>query len=298
MSSTGPQDDYLLSRDYIDCDRLNLQHSLWTKIFGYLLHPCIDTSSPTLTIADIGTGTASWLTDLSALLPATCQLDGFDIDTSQAPPKEWLPANVSLHEWDVFTELPEHLIGRYDVVHVRLLVFVVKGDPTPILRNLVRMLKPGGWLQWAEPDVRTMRILTAKAMPQPGAPHSGSDADVDTPSDDADTNADTNPGMSRLFSLSASQDPRLVPQWPSQLDDCFRAEGLTDVLVHRVAEAPPHLEFAMHQCNLLMYEMFASRAPGPRAKEILDWVPRAAEETRRGAMFAFERVSFVGCKSK
>jgi hypothetical protein len=74
--------------------------------------------------------------------------------------------------------------------------------------------------------------------------------------------------------------------------------GLNDVLVHRVAEAPPHLEFAMHQCNLLMYEMFASRAPGPRAREILDWVPRAAEETRRGAMFAFERVSVVGCKGE
>ncbi|KAL3448774.1 hypothetical protein BJX65DRAFT_306779 [Aspergillus insuetus] len=292
MSSTGPQDDYLLSRDYIDCDRLNLQHSLWTKIFGYLLHPCIDTSPPALTIADVGTGTAAWLTDLSALLPATCQLNGFDIDTSQAPPKEWLPANASLHKWDVFTELPEHLIGRYDIIHVRLLVFVVKGDPTGILRSLVKMLKPGGWLQWSEPDVRTMRILTTKAKTQTqtqtqlGAP-CGPNA-----------NADTTPGMAHLFSLSASQDPRLVPAWPSQLDEYFRAVGLNDVLVHRVAEAPPHLEFAMHQCNLLMYEMFASRAPGPRAKEIRDWVPRVAEETRRGAMFAFERVSVVGCKDK
>jgi hypothetical protein len=107
-----------------------------------------------------------------------------------------------------------------------------------------------------------------------------------------------NPGMARLFSLSASQDPRLIPQWPSQLDEYFRAQGLTDVLVDRVAEAPPHLEFAMHQCNLLMYEMFASRAAGPRAREILDWVPKAAEETRWGAMFAFERVSVVGCKVK
>ncbi|KAL2845822.1 hypothetical protein BJX68DRAFT_269020 [Aspergillus pseudodeflectus] len=294
MSSTRPQDDYLLSRDYVDCDRLNLQHSLWTKIFGYLLHPCIDTLSPTLAIADIGTGTASWLTDLSAQLPATCHLDGFDMDTSQAPPKEWLPANVCLHEWDVFTDLPEHLIGRYDVVHVRLLVFVVKGDPTGILRRLVRMLKPGGWLQWSEPDVRTMRILTARAktQTQPGArpgPDTNTDADADT---------EMNPGMARLFSLSASQDPRLIPKWPSQLDEYFRAEGLADVLVDRVAEAPPHLEFAMHQCNLLMYEMFASRAAGPRAKEILDWVPKAAEETRRGAMFAFERVSVVGCKGK
>ncbi|KAL4947724.1 hypothetical protein BDW69DRAFT_189923 [Aspergillus filifer] len=279
MSSTRLQDDYLLSRDYVDCDRLNLQHGLWTKIFGYLLHPCIDASHPTLRIADIGTGTASWLTDLSEILPATCQLDGFDVDISQAPPREWLPANVSLHEWDVFSEPPEHLMGQYDIVHVRLLVFVVKGDPTRILRSLIKLLKPGGWLQWAEPDVRTMRLLRARVSASPSPP-----------------DADATSGMERLFSLSASQDPRLVPQWPGHLGDYFRAEGLTEVLVHRVAEAPRHLEFAMHQCNLLMYEMFASRAPGPEAKEILDWVPRAADETRLGAMFAFERLAVVGCK--
>ncbi|KAL4935938.1 hypothetical protein BDV06DRAFT_217050 [Aspergillus oleicola] len=254
MSSTRLPDDYLLSRDYVDCDRLNLQHGLWTKIFGYLLHPCIDASHPTLRIADIGTGTASWLTDLTEILPATCKLDGFDVDTSQAPPREWLPANVSL-----------------------LLVFVVKGDPTRILRGLIKMLKPGGWLQWVEPDVRTMRLLRARVSASPSPP-----------------DADATSGMERLFSLSASQDLRLVPQWPGHLGDYFRVEGLTEVLVHRVAEAPPHLEFAMHQCNLLMYEMFTSRAPGPEAKEILDWVPRAADETRLGAMFAFERLAVVG----
>lgn len=37
--------------------RLNLQHYLWTQMFGYLLHPMVDTSSDTLKVADIGTGT-------------------------------------------------------------------------------------------------------------------------------------------------------------------------------------------------------------------------------------------------
>lgn len=74
MGPTVKDDQYLLSRDYIDvsrygftasskqaradhCPRLNLQHSLWTQMFGYLLHPDIDTTNKDLKIADVGTGT-------------------------------------------------------------------------------------------------------------------------------------------------------------------------------------------------------------------------------------------------
>lgn len=81
-----------------------------------------------------------WLTDLSRNLAATVQLDGFDVDTSQALHKEWLLTNVNIRKWDIFTEVPDELVEQYDVVHVKLLVFVVKGDVILILRNLLRML--------------------------------------------------------------------------------------------------------------------------------------------------------------
>ena len=32
-------------------------HHLWTKIFGYLIHPKIPTDRPDLRVADVGTGT-------------------------------------------------------------------------------------------------------------------------------------------------------------------------------------------------------------------------------------------------
>ena len=35
--------------------------------------------------------------------------------------------------------LPEDLIGQFDLVHVRLFMFVVS-DPQPLLKNLIRML--------------------------------------------------------------------------------------------------------------------------------------------------------------
>ena len=108
-------------------------------------------------IADVGTGTGYghlnnisipyltarpriWLIDLNRQLPLSC-LDGFDISADQYPPKEWLPANLSLETLDIHKEIPEELKGKYDIVHVRLFLTVVKNDdPLPILKNLMDML--------------------------------------------------------------------------------------------------------------------------------------------------------------
>ncbi|RAH81718.1 hypothetical protein BO86DRAFT_389249 [Aspergillus japonicus CBS 114.51] len=276
MDSKRAPDSYLLSRDHVDCDRLNLQHSLWTQMFGYLLHPLIDTSNPHLKVADLGTGTACWLTDLSAQLPPTAQLDGFDLELTQAPPRAFLPSNVRLHEWDIFSEVPEHLVGQYDVVHVRLLVFVVGGSRRSSSAGFSRSSEPGGWLQWGEPDVPSMRLVKA------------------------DPSLAEN-GLRELFELTAAQDPRLIPQWPDQLGAYFAREGLTAVETHRVqaAATAPHLEFAMHQCNLLMYEMIAARAAdGSRAQQIRALIPRAVGESKRGAVYAMHRVVVVGQKKQ
>jgi hypothetical protein len=103
--------------------------------------------------------------------------------------------------------------------------------------------------------------------------------------------------LERLFHLTGAQDPRLVPAWPSQLGDIFSQFSLDEVQVHRV-DAEPHLEYAMHQCNLLIYEMIANKvAANDVAKEIGRLVPQAAAETTQGAMFAFQRVTVVGQKS-
>jgi hypothetical protein len=55
-------------------------------------------------------------------------------------PREFLPSNVSVREWDAFTEVPEDLVGQFDIVNLRLFGFVIQGDPQPVLRNLIRLL--------------------------------------------------------------------------------------------------------------------------------------------------------------
>ena len=74
-------------------------------------------------------------------LPSSAQLDGFDIDVSQCPPREWLPRNVNIFAFDAFAELPDQLHEIYDIVHVRLFLLVVqKNDPMPLLKKFIQML--------------------------------------------------------------------------------------------------------------------------------------------------------------
>lgn len=69
------------------------------------------------------------------------KLDGFDITDAQFPPKEWLPANVTLDTLNILGPIPEHLMGKYDVVNIRYFALVVKNNSTlGLLKNLISML--------------------------------------------------------------------------------------------------------------------------------------------------------------
>ena len=105
-----------------------------------MLHPSVPTSEP-LRIADIGAGTGVFPIELSQQLP-NANIVGFDISNAQFPPVQWLPLNVSLHVHDAFMPFPEHHIGKYDIVHVRFFVTLLKSeDEVQILvENLIALL--------------------------------------------------------------------------------------------------------------------------------------------------------------
>ncbi|KFZ09187.1 hypothetical protein V501_05678 [Pseudogymnoascus sp. VKM F-4519 (FW-2642)] len=138
-NSTTGLEDYVLGRDLYGSVRLDAQHLLWTLHNGYTLNPKIPIS-PGMKIAEIGTGTGLWLLDLAEHLPKTIQLDGYDISSSQYPSEAVLADNISLNVLDAFGDVPPHLAGKYDVVHLRFWCCVVKGDDP----------KPGGYIQWEE----------------------------------------------------------------------------------------------------------------------------------------------------
>lgn len=70
------------------------------------------------------------------------QLDGFDISFSAAPPSAWLPSNVTLRHLDIRAkDIPEDLVEKYDIVHIRAFAFVLQ-DPEilQVLQNLAKLL--------------------------------------------------------------------------------------------------------------------------------------------------------------
>ncbi|CAD6591305.1 MAG: hypothetical protein ASARMPRED_005303 [Alectoria sarmentosa] len=198
------QISYALGRGYLASVRLYAQHWMWRFQLGYLLHPTIPQDKEDLKIADIACGTGIWLIEVARTLPASTQLDGYDISPAQYPPKEWLPKNVNLNVLDMLDPVPEELIGKYDVVHVGLIVMVVRNEnPTPVLNNLMALLKPGGYLQWDESDMNSLTVAHADGL----TPHPR-------------TNVYENDKERYLITTA------LLCRWATQIDKLFIGHGL------------------------------------------------------------------------
>ncbi|OQO14294.1 hypothetical protein B0A48_01170 [Cryoendolithus antarcticus] len=149
-------DAYTLPRDAPESARLDEQHQIWKATVAYpsLLHPRIIESitGKQAHIADVATGTGAWLLDLAAMPEhARHTYTGLDISSAQFPAT--YPSNVSFGVLNIFDPLPAEYHSSFDVVHVRLLVLGLAGEQWhTTARNLLAMLKPGGYLQWEEAD--------------------------------------------------------------------------------------------------------------------------------------------------
>ncbi|KAK1243048.1 hypothetical protein MKX08_005860 [Trichoderma sp. CBMAI-0020] len=156
-------DDYVLGREYSEGLRLETQHLLFNIHNGYTIDPKIPIT-PEMKIADMGTGTGIWLLDIARQVPSTVQLDAFDISDKQFPHKDSRPDNISFRILDAFSQVPDELVGKYDVVHLRLWCCIVRDCKTAaLIQHATRLLKPGGYLQWDEADLSKMHIKGAEA---------------------------------------------------------------------------------------------------------------------------------------
>lgn len=262
---------YMLGRSYAAASRLNFQHYLWKESLHFNLHPSLSIPKEAH-IADVATGTAIWLIHVAREYPIA-RLDGFDINTSQAPPEQWLPPNITMKTWNIFDPVPDQMIGIYDVVHVRLLLLVVqKSDPRNILRNLIRMLKPGGYIQWDELNYPETYVRTS---------HSSRDT----------------PALHELREMVYSRGRN---NWTLQLPELFVAEGLLDTLIYHFQD-PPELARANGEQHLLTMEEFASSLAKmdnrEEAAKIFKLIEDVAHEILDGAALSMPRVVCVGRKS-
>lgn len=85
--------------------------------------------------------TSIWLLDVRELAAPTARLEGFDISLDAVPPAETLPSNVKFRHWDVKQDLPQDLVGVFDIVHLRSLSFVLLNSQVPnVVERLFKML--------------------------------------------------------------------------------------------------------------------------------------------------------------
>ncbi|KAI2602805.1 S-adenosyl-L-methionine-dependent methyltransferase [Hypoxylon sp. NC1633] len=266
------ENNYILSRDYIDNSRLNLYHYQWVEVFGYRTHPKIPIDGSELRIADVGSGTGVWLTDLAARLPSSVRLDGLDISLHAMPPKEWLPPNITLRQWDIKGDVPDDLVGVYDVVHARNFVFVVKNDEIEhVLANMMKILKPGGYLQWGESEIHKWGVKKMGPQNEVSA-------------------------HDQLMSMSLGQDTRLQSTWVSDMAQLFSKAGFGHVETD-LRDPQPHLAFMMHQCQLNIHETISLRTGNESVrKEVEHLLPLVHQETVAGACFAMTRRTVIGRK--
>ncbi|KAI1475583.1 S-adenosyl-L-methionine-dependent methyltransferase [Daldinia eschscholtzii] len=202
---------YVLGRNFSANARLNLQYYLW-KDGGFSLHPSIPANIENLRVAEIGVGTGIWLVDLARCLPPSAQIDGFDIDLTQCPPKDWLPSNVSVHNVDCLSPLPEHLLEQYDIVHIQLFHLAVhNNDPAPIIRNLLGLLKPGGWISWGEMDYSTFKIIRTE--------------------EGKDVEDSLTPLLEMIGTIGGTRPNWTADDWPIRLPQFFEENGLANVAV-------------------------------------------------------------------
>ncbi len=143
-----------------------------------------------------------WALDMASEFP-NATVVGMDISTQQFPTEASWPHNLSLETHDMFQAVPEKYVGRFDIVHIRLVLAAVHNQGKDrLLQNVLTLLKPGGYIQWTEAllpvFISPIELSPSSVFRQPSA--------LET-------------HCRKLMGASA---------WLAQLHDEFEARGLTN----------------------------------------------------------------------
>lgn len=96
-----------------------------------------------------------------------------------------------------------------------------------------------------------------------------------------------------MFSI---QDPRTKPTWLKDLPSTLSAAGFVQVDVEKNDPAP-HMAFILHECGLMMYEIFCRKTQNEKIRQELSrLLPLAVEETRKGAYTTAVRWTVIARK--
>ncbi|MCJ1405147.1 hypothetical protein MMC11_008373 [Xylographa trunciseda] len=263
---------YPLRRTFRSSIRLNFNHLLMKEIAGYLINPKIPVSQDNLRVADVGTGTAAWALETAIKYPGVA-VDGFDISSEQFSPLYSI-SNVRLIVHDCFEPFPPEFVGQYDIVHARFWLCLVNNPDAPVLlRNLMTLLKPGGYLQWFEPLAMSVTVWKP------------------------DSNMQT-PALEQHCKVWAKPKPYTTYEWVEQLPQLFHNHGLEAITTDRHRCGDQHRAM-WGQSNLAGYQdLIDENTEGVgNAEEIKKFVGALEVEMKKGASFDTTFLCVIGRKA-
>ena len=82
-----------------------------------------------------------WPIDVLNEIPFPVEIDAIDISDAQFPPRGWVPENINFIKHDAFLPFPEHMVAKYDLLHVQNFLCIWRDNKSEVLlRNLVSLL--------------------------------------------------------------------------------------------------------------------------------------------------------------
>ncbi|KAI8096012.1 hypothetical protein BDF21DRAFT_407259 [Thamnidium elegans] len=157
---------YVLTQDNDEQDRMVAQHYLLRTAFGS------DFSSPIkpllqkgIVVLDVGCGPGTWTMEMSTAFPKSTFIG---IDQSAFYPRDIKPRNChfrscgSLVQHQLPLPFPDNSI---DYIYQRDINWGLTGQTwQPLLQEYQRILKPGGWIEFVEPDLETQNSLESECI--------------------------------------------------------------------------------------------------------------------------------------
>ncbi|EPQ59060.1 S-adenosyl-L-methionine-dependent methyltransferase [Gloeophyllum trabeum ATCC 11539] len=143
-----PGAQYILPSDDEERSRLELQHRVICRALGNRLFIVPLSIKKGDKILDCGTGSGIWLLDIAKAVPPEVGLQGIDIESRLFPSSK--PENVNFSV-ETALRLPDGWQDAFTFVHQRLLIAGLQAKEWPqVLREIHRVLAPGGWVQLLE----------------------------------------------------------------------------------------------------------------------------------------------------
>jgi SAM-dependent methyltransferase len=140
--SREPQAPYLFPRHPDEVDRLDLQHYAVREALGANYLAPVEAPERVL---DVGTGTGQWGFEVAQRFPRALVV-GLDL----MPGKMGGPAGYRHVRANLLEGLPFRA-GVFDLVHQRFLIWGIPTQAWPgVVGELVRVTRPGGWVELAE----------------------------------------------------------------------------------------------------------------------------------------------------